>query len=73
MPFIKEKEIASIKTIFLALELSLLLYPCMLEDVNVRIMLYLSYYIFFYNLHLHVGYEKVRKNTIEYFERLEEY
>jgi hypothetical protein len=71
MPFIKEKEVAAIKTIFLSLELLLLLYPCVLEDVILRITLYISYYTLFYCFHIHKGYEKLRNNTIEYYEKLE--
>jgi len=68
----KEQSLATIKSIFLTLELSVFVYPSSMEDVNLRIAIYFSYYILFYCFNVHKGYEKVRNESIEYYKNLED-
>ena len=65
MPIIREKEIASIKTFFLSLELFVLLGPTMLKDENIRVGIYSLYYLIFYKLELNKKYEDVKKNVLD--------
>ena len=65
MPMIREKEIASIKTFFLSLELFVLLGPNMLKDENIRVGIYSLYYLIFYKLELNKKYEDVKKNVLD--------
>jgi hypothetical protein len=70
MVFIKEKEIAFCKTLFLTFEMAIFLSPCVLEDLNQRITLYIFYYLLFYKLNIHSSYEYHKNNTITYYENL---
>ena len=65
MPMIREKEIASIKTFFLSLELFVLLGPNMLKDENIRVGIYSLYYLIFYKLEFNKKYEYVKKNVLD--------
>lgn len=65
MPIIREKEIASIKTFFLSLELFVLLGPNMLKDENIRVGIYSLYYLIFYKLEFNKKYEDVKKNVLD--------
>ena len=65
MPMIREKEIASIKTFFLSLELFVLLVPNMLKDENIRVGIYSLYYLIFYKLEFNKKYEDVKKNVLD--------
>ena len=65
MPMIREKEIASIKTFFLSLELFVLLGPNMLKDENIRVGIYSLYYLIFYKLEFNKKYEDVKKIVLD--------